>query len=42
MQPKVASAGSKRIVNFGIDPLNDEHDEGTGSFWTGIVADLHD
>jgi len=42
MQPKVASAGSKRTVNFGIDPLDDEYDEATGLYWTGIVATLHD
>ena len=39
MQPKVASAGSKRIINLGIDPLDDE---GAGNFWTGIIAILHD
>ena len=39
MQPKVASAGSKRSIEFASDPL---YDEGTGNFWTGIIAILHD
>jgi hypothetical protein len=40
MHSEIASAGSKRLV--GIDPLDDEHDEGTGNFWTGIVTSLQD
>jgi hypothetical protein len=40
MHSDIASAGSKRLV--GIDPLDDEHDEGIGNLWTGIVANLHD
>jgi hypothetical protein len=28
--------------NIGIEPLDDEHDEGTGNYWTGIVTILHD
>jgi len=40
MHSEIASAGSKRLV--GIDPLDDEHDEGIGNYWTGIVAILHD
>jgi hypothetical protein len=40
MQSEVVNAGSKRLV--GIDPLDDEHDEGTGTFFTGIVTNLCD
>jgi hypothetical protein len=39
MHSEIARAGSKRLV--GIDPLDDEHDEGIGNYWTGIVAILH-
>jgi hypothetical protein len=28
--------------NIGIEPLDDEHDENTGNYWTGIVTILHD
>jgi hypothetical protein len=40
MHSEIVSAGSKRLV--GIDPLDDEHDEGTGNFWTGIVTSLYE
>ena len=39
LQPKVASAGSKRAV--ANEPLIDESEEQTGKLWHGIVTGLY-